>query len=192
MSRWGFAPLTPDRFDDLARLFETDSITRSCWCMMWRHRSSDFAAMTAGDRRSAFAARVADGPPPGLLAYHGDATMGWVQVTPRDELARFNRSRVARPTEGTAGVWAVSCFFVRKDARRTGLMTALAGAACAHAARAGARAVEAAALEPKRPMIWGEGFVGLASALSRAGFVPVERRSETRVLMRWTPSAGGK
>ena len=185
-----FEPLTPERTDDLARLFERDGVTRNCWCMWWRLKTTEFERLGRPAREAAFRARIADGPPPGLLAYDGEEPVGWVQVTPRTELPRFNRSRIAGPVDADiAGVWALSCFFVRKDHRRSGLMTELARAACAHAARNGAGVVEAAALDPKRPMMWGEGHVGLVRALSRAGFAEIERRSETRIVMRWTPEA---
>jgi GNAT superfamily N-acetyltransferase len=154
--------------------------------MWWRLKTSEFERMSRDARETAFRAHVAEGPPPGLVAYEGDIAVGWVQVTPRAALPRFSRSRIAKSSDDDIDqIWAVSCFFVRKGHRRSGMMTELARAACTYASERGASAVEAAALEPKRPMMWGEGFVGLASALARAGFTEVERRSETRVLMRW-------
>jgi hypothetical protein len=124
-----FEPLTPNRDRDLATLFETDGVTRNCWCMWWRLKASEFDGMKRPGRERSFRARIAEGPPPGLLAYD-DVAVGWVQVTPRSELPRFNRSRIAKPQgPDIEGVWAVSCFFVRKDHRRSGLMTALARSA---------------------------------------------------------------
>mgnify|MGYP001790849043 FL=1 len=35
--------------------------------------------------------------PPGLLAYDAVKPVGWVQVTPRDDIPRFNDGRVAKP-----------------------------------------------------------------------------------------------
>ena len=185
-----FHPLTPDRFDDLAALFDSDGIARGCWCMHWRGSARDWKAGDAAARRQAFRDRVAAGPPPGILAYRDGAAVGWVQVSPRAEVPRFNAARSARPSPPDADletVWAVSCFFLRKDVRGQGLMTALARAACGFAAGCGARAVDAAAIAPRRPLIWGDGYVGIVSALQRAGFVAIERRTELRILMRWTP-----
>jgi GNAT superfamily N-acetyltransferase len=188
---FAFHPLTPDRFDDLAALFENDGTTRGCWCMYWRIGSKGWKSGSAEARRAAFRERVETGPPPGLLAYRGVETVGWVQITPRADIPRFNNARTARPTPPDADlgrVWAISCFFMRKDVRGRGLMTALAREACSFAAAHGADAVEAAPIEPRRPLIWGEGYVGIASALERAGFGVVERRTDIRSLMRWTPS----
>lgn len=191
MDEIAFAALTPSRWPDLERLFAGDGITRGCWCMWWRMAAPEWRAADADARRAGFLARVEAGPPPGLLAYRGGDPVGWVQVTPRADVPRFNRARTAKPVEGAdlAAVWAVSCFFLRKDARRQGLMTALARAACRHAAGQGAAAVEAAAIELRRKPVWGEGYVGIVPALERAGFRAVERRSPTRVLMRWVPGS---
>ncbi|MDH3263693.1 MAG: hypothetical protein OEM24_06820 [Paracoccaceae bacterium] len=182
-------PLTPERAEDLVTLFEANSVTRGCWCMFWRLPSAEFRSAGRVALRAAFLARIAEGArPPGLLAYDGDGPAAWVQITPRAELPRFQRVPTARPAADTPeDAWALSCFFVRKDRQRQGLMTVLARAACGFAADHGAAAVEAAARRPGGGMAWGEGYTGLVPALLHAGFVEVEDRTPLRVLMRWTP-----
>lgn len=186
-------PLAPARLADMQALFETDSIARNCWCMHWRMAAKDWKTVRPPERRAAFAERVRTGDgadlPPGLLAYRDGAPIGWVQICPRAEVPRFNSARTAKPDPGAdlGRVWALSCFFIAAPARGQGLMEALARAACAHAAAHGATAVEAAAIRPRRDLTWGEGFVGIASALARAGFETVEERGEVRSFMRWRP-----
>jgi GNAT superfamily N-acetyltransferase len=182
-------PLTSDRAGDLARLFQADSVTRACWCLHWRLPAREHEALAAADRRARFEVLAfGGGAPPGLIGYDAAGPAAWVQIAPRGALPRFETAPTARPAADTPpGTWAVSCFVVRKDLRRQGLMTDLARAACAHAAARGATAVEAAARRPGGSMAWGEGFVGMAPALLRAGFVEVEDRTPLRVLMRWTP-----
>lgn len=184
-----FHPLIPDRWDAFADLFESDGITRGCWCLWWRVSARGWREDDAAGRRSAFRAAVEDGPAPGIVAMDGGRAVGWVQATPRAAVPRFNGARTGRPVAGTdpERVWALTCFFVRKSHRGTGLMTALAEAACRHAAAQGATAVEAAPIAPNRELVWGEGYVGIAPALARAGFAEVERRTPRRPLMRWTP-----
>ncbi len=185
-----FLPLTPDLWPVFETFFASQSETNNCWCMWWRVPSAEIVARNRDALRRAFRERVEDGPPPGLVAFEGDTPAGWVQVTPRADVPRFNRSRVAKPDDGANlnRIWAVSCFFVAKPWRRSGLMTALAEAACRHAAAGGATAVEAAALRPRPDLQRSDGFVGLVPALERAGFRAVEERSAARVLMRWTPA----
>lgn len=182
-------PLTPDRAADLARLFEADSVTRGCWCLHWRLPTAERAALPRDARRARFeVAAFGHRHPPGLIAYDAHGPAAWVQITPRADLPRFQTAPTARPAADTPqGTWALSCFALRKDLRRTGLMTPLARAACAHAEAHGATAVEAAARRPGGSMAWGEGFTGLVPALLRAGFVEVESRTPLRVLMRWVP-----
>ncbi len=179
-------PLTPDRWDDLAELFDSAGVTRGCWCMWWRGTAKDFDRADADAKRASLKAIVQAGPPPGLLAYDGGRAVGWVQVTPRADVPRFNASRTGKPDRGTnlGRVWAITCFFTARDHRGKGLMTALARAALGFAAGQGARAVEAAALLPKSRLQWSDGYVGIVPALERAGFARIEQRTTQRVLMR--------
>jgi hypothetical protein len=63
-------------------------------------------------------------------------------------------------------------------------MGVLIDGALGYARENGARMVEACPVEPARPLIWGEAFIGIASVFREAGFDEVARRSPTRPLMR--------
>ena len=179
-------PLTPDLLPDLRRLFAADSVARGCWCLHWRIATAERKTIAAADRPARFAAET-DGTVPGLIAHDAQGPAAWVQITPRAQVPRFNQVPTARPAADTpAGTWALSCFFIRKDLRRQGLLTRLAQAACTHAAAHGATAVEAAARRPGGSTAWGEGFTGLVPSLLKAGFAEIEERSPVRVLMRWS------
>jgi predicted GNAT family acetyltransferase len=187
--RLAFRPLTPDRWDDLVDLFGPErGACAGCWCMWPRVRGVDFKAMTRTARRDAFKAIVGTGPPPGLLAYEGKTAVGWVAVSPRRAVHRFNIAKNSAPTEDDAAdldrTWAITCFYVRNGQRGKGLTTALAKAAIAHARRQKAAAIEVCAIEPDRPLIWGEAFVGIASIFPPLGFMEIARRSPKRPLLR--------
>lgn len=62
--RLAIKPLTPARWDDLKRLFETNSVCRGCWCMYWRLRGRDFSGGWGSRNRGAFRRLVKKGPPP--------------------------------------------------------------------------------------------------------------------------------
>lgn len=191
-------PLTPDRWDDLVDLFGPERGAASgCWCMWHRVAGrAGWTALGAEGRRDAFRARVTEGPPPGLLAYRGAVAVGWVAVTPRAELPRFERQKVsARPEDATppaAPLYALHCFYIRAGHRRQGLMRRLAEAAIAHARAAGAAALDVCPIEPDRPLQWGEGFVGLAPLFRDLGFVEIARRSPRRPLMRLALAGSGR
>ncbi|QBF31305.1 GNAT family N-acetyltransferase [Thalassococcus sp. S3] len=180
-------PVTPERWEDLETLFASASATRNCWCMWWRIAGNAWRDTTKTSRKADFQTLVETGPPPGLLAYDDDRAVGWVQVSPRSDIPRFNNGRTSKPEPGAdlAKVWALSCFFTASGYRGQGLMERLARAACDWAASQGAETVEAAAYAPARPLQRSEGYVGLVVPLTRAGFKPVAQRSDVRVLMRW-------
>ena len=185
-----FHPLTPDRWPDLVDLFGPERGANSgCWCMWPRIVRSEWDALGKDGRKRRFAAIVKKGPPPGLLAYEGDLAVGWVAVGPRPTVARFNSGKNSRPAEESEGTdpdktFAVTCFYTRAGHRKKGLMEALGRAAITYARKQGAASVEACAIEPDKPLQWGEGFVGLATVFRRLGFAEVARRSPKRPLMR--------
>lgn len=180
-----FEPLVPDRWDDLVELFGPQrGASSGCWCMWWRLAAKDWQGRQREDRQAAFRAIVKAGPPPGVLAYGDGRAVGWVAVGPRITLPRLNRSRVAAPLDDDlAGVFVINCFYIRAGWRRQGLMEKLIAAAVELAWAQGARRVEACPVEPARPLQWGEGFVGIASAFRAAGFAECARRGPTRPLM---------
>jgi GNAT superfamily N-acetyltransferase len=190
MPAFAIHPLTPDRWGDLVALFGPERGANSgCWCMWWRMGASEWKTAPRAGRRERFRAIVEGGPPPGVLAYEGASPIGWCAVGPRKTLPRMNKSRVAAPLDGVDGVFGVSCFYIRPDYRRTGLMRILLDGAIAFAAASGADALEACPIDTGRKLVWGEGFVGLAPVFRAAGFSEVARRSPTRPLMRLSLSS---
>ena len=84
-------------------------------------------------------------------------------------------------------VWSIVCFFVGKRYRRQGLMVRLLEGAISYAAANGAQIVEGYPVDPGDEQVGGgsTGYVGLASAFRKAGFVEVARPNERRVIMRY-------
>jgi Acetyltransferase (GNAT) family len=125
------APLTPARWSDLEIVFgDGRGACGQCWCMYWRMPRRDFEASIGASTRQLFRARVAAGPPPGLLAYRDGAPVGWVQVGPRADVPGWNGARrLTAPTaEAPADdpqVWGISCFVTKAGCRRQGIATAL-------------------------------------------------------------------
>ena len=178
-------PLTPDRWDDFVDLFGPDRGANSgCWCMWWRMPRADWRTVPRDEKRNRFHSVVEDGPPPGILAYDGGTAVGWCAVGPRATLPRFSSSRIAAPLDDTERVFAVNCFYIRPGHRGVGMMRKLLDGAVKFAADQGAKVIEACPIETKRKLIWGEGYVGIASVFREAGFAEVARRSPTRPLMR--------
>jgi GNAT superfamily N-acetyltransferase len=183
---------TPERWADLVDLFGPErGASGGCWCMWPFLRGKDWKAMTREERRDAFQQKVDAGPAPGLLAYRGSLAVGWIALGPRSQYLRFQLGKTSQPLpedseQAIETTHAVTCFYIRKGHRGTGLMSLLLDAAIAHARAQGARQMDACPMESDKPLQWGEGFVGIADVFRRAGFVEIARRSPKRPLMRKT------
>jgi GNAT superfamily N-acetyltransferase len=96
----------------------------------------------------------------------------------------LDRSRVLARVDD-APVWSVTCFFVARKYRYSGLTVALLRAAVEHARRRGACVVEGYPIDPAGGKTADAfAYTGLESAFRDAGFVEVLRRSPTRPIMR--------
>ena len=107
------------------------------------------------------------GAEPGLLAYRKGIPVGWCAVAPRSEYAGLAASRNLKPVDSAAGVWSVTCCFVARDRRRTGLMAALLGAAESHAKRHGGLILEGYPVVAER-LAGCAGYTGVVARPSRA------------------------
>ena len=126
---------------------------------------------------------VTSGEVPGIMAYHDGEPVGWCAVAPRSEYPRLSRSRILKPVDDRP-VWSIVCLFVAKEYRGMGVSSALISAAVEFVRGKGGSTVEAYPVEPKKRMPDAFAFHGLVVSFSRAGFMEVARRSETRPLMR--------
>ena len=173
-------PLTPDLWPALEDLFGKRGACSGCWCMYWRIGAA-YRHRPAAKNKAAFKAIVANGPPPGLLAFDGELPVGWCQLTPRDDLPYLDKTwRLRRADE--MPVWSISCFYIRVGYRRKGVTAALIDAAVTAAKRAKAPAIEAYPLDADRtPSASSTGF---ASTFERAGFEIVARHVAPRPIMR--------
>jgi len=179
-----FYPLTPHRWADFERLFGPRGACGGCWCMFWKLSRTDFERMKGEGNRQAQKSAVDSGEVPGLLAYRAGEPVAWCAVAPRSAYPGLARSRILKPLDDEP-VWSITCFFVAKDSRRSGLTVHLLRAAVDYVARHGGRIVEGYPTEPRRAQA-PPAFVytGLASAFRQAGFLELARRSETRPIFR--------
>jgi uncharacterized protein YndB with AHSA1/START domain/GNAT superfamily N-acetyltransferase len=181
---FSFHPLTPDRWRDLETLFGPRGACGGCWCMAWRLTPAEFGRRKGDGNRRALRSLVTKGATPGILAYDGDAPVGWCAVAPREATPRLEQSRVLARLDD-APVWSVTCFFVAKAYRRQGVTVALLRAAAAYAGGQGARILEGYPMEPRQDELPAAfAWTGLAAAFREAGFAEVARRSATRPIFR--------
>ena len=177
-------PLTPQRWADFAALFGERGACGGCWCMLWRLPRKQFDAQKGDGNRDAMRALVDAGVTPGLLAYRGRTAVGWLSLGPRPDFPALARSRLLRPIDDVP-VWSVTCLFVHRDHRRTGVSVALLRAAIAWVKRQGGQCVEGYPQEPRHgAMADVFAWTGLAAAFRAAGYHEVARPSPTRPILR--------
>jgi GNAT superfamily N-acetyltransferase len=175
-------PLTPDLWPALEDLFGKKGACNGCWCMYWRIGAA-YRKRSGAKNRTAFRKIVKGGPPPGLLAFDGDFTVGWCQLTPRSALPWLDSGSRFKRIDGVA-VWAISCFYVRIGYRKRGVTSALIAAAIKAAKRAKAPQLEAYPLDATRtPSASGTGYV---STFARAGFKIMDCHLPAWLVMRRT------
>jgi GNAT superfamily N-acetyltransferase len=179
---------------DIATIFgSTDA--GHCQCQRFKVVGWIWRDSTQEQRTAALRAQTACGDPDaehtsGLVAYLDGEPVGWVAVEPRTAYPKLRTSRV--PWAGRdedkddAGVWAVTCFVVRKGYRGRGLTYPLAVAAIDFARERGARALEAYPMitQPGKEITWGELHVGARQVFADAGFRQVTHPTPRRVVMR--------
>ncbi len=180
--------------DDLDAIFGTADTGR-CRCQRLKVVGWIWRDSTQQERTAMLRTQTACGDPDaaatsGLVAYVDDEPAGWVAVEPRTAYPKLRTSRV--PWTGRDedqyddGIWAVTCFVVRKGYRGRGLTYPLARATIDFARDRGARALEAYPMitQPGREIIWGELRVGARQVFEDAGFAEVSRPTVRRVVMR--------
>ncbi len=178
--------VTPDRIEDLGRLFSTNEVADRCWCMWFIRPVKEFHAVGREGNRASFHELVANHQhPPGLLAYRDGEPVGWCAVGPRSRYIRALKMPTYRNREGSgdSDVWLVPCFFVRRDARRTGVTRALLEAAVRLAREGGATAIEGFPFAGGQRRSSGDLQVGFEPLFSSCGFEVSRTPSASRVIM---------
>jgi GNAT superfamily N-acetyltransferase len=176
-------PLTRELWPAFEELFGTKGACNGCWCMYWRIGSA-YHKRPREQNKAALREIVEHGPPPGLIAFHGSVPVGWCQLTPRNDLPWLDRWQALKRVD-EADVWCISCFYIRSDYRKQGVMSVLIRQALKVAKRAKAAALEAYPIDTQQPDSTRNIFTGVASTFRRAGFKTVARRVAHRPIMRY-------
>lgn len=184
-----FAPLTPDLSSDFSELFGPSGACYGCWCTAFRLRPKARQAMDGDAKRDLMLARIANVPPPGLLAFRGPSAIGWMQIGPRTDVPEWNNPRRSSsplpdaPANDPA-VWVISCFFLRSRERGKGLSGPFVQAGIRFARKSGARLIGVSPMDRARPSKSIGLFAGSSTTFVEAGFVEVARTKPGRPPMR--------
>lgn len=137
---------TTPRWDDVQHALTGGGDGASCQCVWPVLSNKDWNATTKEQRTEMLRAEIAEGPPPGIVAYVDGEAAGWIRIGPRTAQARIPRTRIIAAASSEPfddeSVWAVTCFVVRREHRGQGINLALLHAAVDYAKASGARVIE--------------------------------------------------
>jgi hypothetical protein len=178
-----FRAVTPELLGDACTVFEGCSYGRKCWCAYWYRPNREHKAGWGSGNRAFFEELVKSGEEPGIIAFVDDQPAGWLGIAPRTSFDRLNRSKPFAAIDDTP-VWAMNCFIIERQFRRSGLMRGLIMAGLDFIRQRGGAVAEAYPWEGNRKPLVDELFVGTAAAFRDCGFVAVARRLPSRPIMR--------
>jgi len=184
-SKYSFFPVTKEKWKDFEELFGQKGACAGCWCMYWRLRRKEYNSLRGEGTRKKMKSLINKDIVPGILAYYKSQPAGWCSVAPRDHFPVLENSRVLKRIDDKP-VWSVVCFYINKNFRRKGLTVELLNAVKKYVKAKKGEIIEGYPVEPKSGKTADVfAWTGLSSAFKKAGFKEVERRSETRPIMRY-------
>jgi GNAT superfamily N-acetyltransferase len=152
--------------------------------MAWRLKAAAFGKGKGGANRRAMRRLVRSGSPVGVIAYEVGAPVAWCSVSPREAFVRLAASRVLSSPDDRP-VWSVSCLFVAKGRRGTGISSQVLKLASEHYAKKGVEILEGYPVIPySATMPAAFAWTGILSAYLKAGFVREKGRSKSRPIVR--------
>ncbi|WMT87819.1 GNAT family N-acetyltransferase [Pelagibacterium sp. 26DY04] len=178
MSRLAVKPVTRASWSDFEALFESKGAPSYCWCMAWRP-IEDRTEATNADRKRTLKSFVDRRLPIGIVGYLEKEPVAWCSVAPRSTHVSLSKQQ----NDGEEGVWSVTCFFVRRAHRGTGLSGQMLDAAIAYAKKKGARIIESYPVDPESPSYR---FMGFVELFEKRGFAEIGRAGTRRHIMRLT------
>jgi len=118
--RYTTKPLEPSTWPAFADLIERhNGVWGGCWCMGFHPEG-----VRGADHRAQKELRVNNGEAHAALVFDGERCVGWCQFGSPEELTRIKFGKAYREGAGeppTPPDWRITCFFVDKEHRHSGV-----------------------------------------------------------------------
>ncbi|MGV9376287.1 GNAT family N-acetyltransferase [Nonomuraea sp. NPDC003707] len=192
MSTLTVKELSEKTWDDFEAVLGTNGAARGCWCMHWRLSIAEWTEGKGEGNKQAMRRLARREPVPGVVVYENDTPVAWCSLGPRSSFPRLERSPLLANIDDEA-VCAITCVFVQRKHRGSGLLPNILEAVCEYAASAGYPTAEGYPIEPRDGKRAGAdtAMTGIASAFLSAGFSEVARPRCDRPIMRRKLRAAG-
>ena len=136
-------PLSPETWDDFARLVEANNgVWGGCWCMGFHSEGLSKESTAAGNRK-AKEAHVRTGTVHQMLVFAGDQCVGWCQYGSPAELPNIKNPGAYAKELVELPDWRIGCIFTDKGHRGSGVARAAVPAVLDAIRAAGGGVVEA-------------------------------------------------
>ena len=179
-------PLTPDTWDDFARLVEANNgVWGGCWCMGFH---ADGLTRDPATNRAAKQAHVRAGSVHQILVYAGDECVGWCQYGSPAEVASIKNPAAYERELVSLPDWRIGCIFTGSRHRGRGVARAAVAGALEAIRAAGGGVVEAypEQVEERPPQRGAYFHTGPETLYAEFGFTRDRRIAKWRWVMRAT------
>jgi len=177
--------LSEATWDDFEVVLGMNGGARGCWCMHWRLSIAEWMAGKGDGNKRAMRELANQGSAPGVVIYRGKTPVAWCSLGPRASYPRLERSKLLATIDDKP-VCAITCIYVHRKHRGSGLLPAILDSVCEYAADNGHTIAEGYPVEPRGGRRAGSdtAMTGIASAFLDAGFKEVARPRSDRPIMR--------
>ncbi len=125
MSSYSIKPLEIETWDAFARLVEKHKgVWGGCWCTWFHAERADKEAAAAEGAQEMKLRLVREGRAHAALVFDGEAAVGWCQYGTVEELPRIYHRKEWESGLVDLPDYRITCFFVDRDYRRSGVARA--------------------------------------------------------------------
>jgi len=184
-------PLAPDTWTAFATLCEKhNGVWGGCWCT-WFHPDSGEKPRTAEGNRAYKQRLVGDDSAHAALVFDGDDAVGWCQYGSPAELPDIYHRKEYHAGSDSLPDYRITCFFISRDHRRSGVAAVALGGALDLIAREGGGVVEAYPQDTQGKKISASFlYNGTRSLFEQAGFDFERPKGKNHTVMRTVVAPG--
>jgi len=186
--------LEPATWDAWAALVEKhNGVWGGCWCV-WFHPDSPEKRVSAEGNRALKQRLVREGRAHAAMVLDGDAVVGWCQYGSPEELPNIYHRKEVEASQTLPPDYRLTCLFVDRDHRRSGVAAVAVRGALDLIAQAGGGVVEAYPQDtPGKRTSASFLYNGTRGLFERAGFTWDRPKGKNHCVMRIVvePAGGG-
>lgn len=187
MTEYAVRSLDVDTWDAFADLVERhNGVWGGCWCLAFHAKTPEMGLSVEGNR-AVKQDLVSQGQAHAALVFDGERAVGWCQYGSPQELPRIYHRKEYEAGLVEPADYRLTCFFIDRDYRRTGVSAVALWGALDLIAKAGGGVVEAFPQDTQGKKISASFlYSGTRSLFEQAGFEYERPKGKNHCVMRRT------